>query len=64
MSTVQIQSLAAMNEALQKALKSLSNEETQLKRALAMRLDKQSKQQIRQQKKKEVQDQRVKNIYG
>lgn len=64
MSIVQIQSLAAMNEALQKALKSLSNEETQLKRALAMRLDKQSKQQIRQQKKKEVQDQGVKNIYG
>ncbi len=61
---VQIQSLAAMNEALQKALKSLRNEETQLKRALAMRLDKESKQQIRQQKKKEVQDQQIKNIYG
>ncbi|XP_043107449.1 kinetochore protein Nuf2 isoform X2 [Puntigrus tetrazona] len=60
----EVQSLAAMNENLQKELKSLSNEEAQLKRALAMKLDKESKQQIRRQKKKEVKDQQVKNIYG
>ncbi|XP_016118502.1 kinetochore protein Nuf2-like, partial [Sinocyclocheilus grahami] len=57
-------SLAAMNETLQKELKSLSNEEGQLKRALAMKLDKESKQQIRRQKKREVKDQQVRNIYG
>uniref|UniRef100_A0A672MDW9 Kinetochore protein Nuf2-like n=1 Tax=Sinocyclocheilus grahami TaxID=75366 RepID=A0A672MDW9_SINGR len=56
--------LAAMNETLQKELKSLSNEEGQLKRALAMKLDKESKQQIRRQKKREVKDQQVRNIYG
>ncbi|XP_016357858.1 kinetochore protein Nuf2 isoform X2 [Sinocyclocheilus anshuiensis] len=60
----EVQSLAAMNETLQKELKSLSNEEAQMKRALAMKLDKESKQQIRRQKKKEVKDQQVKNIYG
>ncbi|RXN31976.1 kinetochore Nuf2 isoform X1 [Labeo rohita] len=49
----EVQTLAAMNETLQKELKSLSNEEAQLKRALAMKLDKESKQQIRRQKKKE-----------
>ncbi|XP_073681644.1 kinetochore protein Nuf2 [Garra rufa] len=58
-----VQSLAAMNETLQKELKSLSSEEAQMKRALAMKLDKESKQQIRRQKK-EVKDQQVKNIYG
>lgn len=62
--TLQVQRLAAMNEALQKELKSLSTEEGQMKRALAMKLDKESKQQIRRQKKKEVKDQQVKNIYG
>lgn len=61
---VQAQRLAAMNEALQKELKSLSSEEAQMKRAFAMKLDKQSKHQIRRQKKKEVKDQQVKNIYG
>ncbi|KAL1265211.1 hypothetical protein QQF64_003238 [Cirrhinus molitorella] len=60
----EVQSLAAMNETLQKELKSLSSEEAQMKRALAMKLDKESKQQIRRQKKKEVKDQQVKNIYG
>lgn len=62
--SAQVQRLAAMNEALQKDLKSLSTEEAQMKRALAMKLDKESKQQIRRQKKKEVKDQQVKNIYG
>ncbi|KAF4107220.1 kinetochore protein Nuf2 isoform X1 [Onychostoma macrolepis] len=60
----EVQSLASMNETLQKELKSLSNEEVQLKRALAMKLDKESKQQIRRQKKREVKAQQVKNIYG
>lgn len=64
MCTVQVQSLAAMYESLQKELKNLSNEEAQLKRTIAMKLDKESKQQIRRQKKKEVKDQQVKNIYG
>lgn len=59
-----IQDLAALNEALQKELRSLSTEEAQLKRVLAMKLDKESKQQIRRLKKKEVKDQQVKNIYG
>lgn len=61
---MQVQDLAAMNEALQKELRSLSTEEGQLKRGLAMKLDKESKHQIRRQKKKEVKDQQVKNIYG
>lgn len=60
----EVQSLEVMNESLQKELKSLSSEEAQLKRALTMKLDKESKQQIRRQKKKEVKDQQVKNIYG
>ncbi|XP_057218043.1 kinetochore protein Nuf2 isoform X1 [Triplophysa rosa] len=59
-----VQDLAAMNEALQKELRSSSTEEGQLKRALAMKFDKESKHQIRRQKKKEVKDQQVKNIYG
>ncbi|XP_065129088.1 kinetochore protein Nuf2-like isoform X1 [Paramisgurnus dabryanus] len=59
-----IQDLVALNEALQKELRSLSTEEAQLKRVLAMKLDKESKQQIRRLKKKEVKDQQVKNIYG
>lgn len=60
----EVQRLAAMNETMQKELKSMSNEEVQMKRALAMKLDKQSKNQIRRQKKKDVKDQQVKNIYG
>lgn len=60
----QTQSLAAMYEASQKELKNRSSEEAQLKRALALRLDKESKQQIRRQKIKDVKDQQIKNIYG
>lgn len=60
----EVQRLAVMNETMQKELKSMSNEEVQMKRALAMKLDKQSKNQIRRQKKKDVKDQQVKNIYG
>uniref|UniRef100_A0A4W4EX87 Kinetochore protein Nuf2 N-terminal domain-containing protein n=1 Tax=Electrophorus electricus TaxID=8005 RepID=A0A4W4EX87_ELEEL len=60
----EVQSLAALSESLQKELKGLSNEEGQLKRALAMKLDKESKQHIRRQKKKELKDQHVQNILG
>ncbi|XP_073718770.1 kinetochore protein Nuf2-like isoform X1 [Misgurnus anguillicaudatus] len=59
-----VQDLAALYEALQKELRNLSTEEAQLRRALAMKLDKESKQQIRRLKKKEVKDQQVKIIYG
>lgn len=61
---VQVQNLVALYESLQKELKGLSNEEGQLKRALAMKQDKQSKQQIRHQRKKELKDQHVQNILG
>lgn len=61
---VQVQNLVALYESLQKELKGLSNEEGQLKRALAMKYDKQSKQQIRHQKKKELKEHRVQNILG
>lgn len=56
--------MVALYESLQKELKGLSNEEGQLKRGLAMKQDKQSKQQIRHQKKKELKDQHVQNILG
>lgn len=61
---IQVQNLVALYESLQKELKGLSNEEGQLKRALAMKQDKQSKQQIRHQKKKELKDHHVQNILG
>uniref|UniRef100_A0A8B9JFB6 Kinetochore protein Nuf2 N-terminal domain-containing protein n=2 Tax=Astyanax mexicanus TaxID=7994 RepID=A0A8B9JFB6_ASTMX len=60
----EVQSLVALSENLQKELKALSNEEGQMKRALAMKLDKESKQQIRRQKKKELKDQHVQSIIG
>ncbi|XP_017306385.1 kinetochore protein Nuf2 isoform X1 [Ictalurus punctatus] len=60
----EVQNLVALYESLQKELKGLSNEEGQLKRALAMKYDKQSKQQIRHQKKKELKEHRVQNILG
>ncbi|XP_046730523.1 kinetochore protein Nuf2 isoform X1 [Silurus meridionalis] len=60
----EVQNLVALYESLQKELKGLSNEEGQLKRALAMKQDKLSKQQIRHQKKKELKDQHVQNVLG
>uniref|UniRef100_A0AAY4DIY1 Kinetochore protein Nuf2 N-terminal domain-containing protein n=1 Tax=Denticeps clupeoides TaxID=299321 RepID=A0AAY4DIY1_9TELE len=48
----------------QKELKAVSTEEGQLKRALAMKLDKESKQHIRRQKKKEMKDQHFQSIVG
>ncbi|XP_058228853.1 kinetochore protein Nuf2 isoform X1 [Hemibagrus wyckioides] len=59
-----VHKLMALSESLQKELKDLSNEEGQLKRGLAMKQDKQSKQQYRHQKKKELKDQHVQNILG
>lgn len=61
---MQVQSLVALSESLQKELKSLSNEEAQLKRGLAMKRDKESKQKIRRQKKKDLKDQHVQSILG
>lgn len=39
-------------------------EESQMKRALAMRLDKESKQNIRRQKKREMKEQHVQDVLG
>lgn len=39
-------------------------EEGQLRRALAMRLDKESKQNIRRQKKKDMKEQHVQDVMG
>lgn len=61
---VQVQDLVALKESLEKELKALSNEEGQLRRALAMKLDKQNKQQIRHQSKRELKDQHIQNILG
>ncbi|XP_030634117.1 kinetochore protein Nuf2 [Chanos chanos] len=60
----EVQNLTGLCEELQKELKNLGTEESQLKRALGMKLDKESKQQIRRQKKKEMKDQHVQNILG
>ncbi|KAM9443542.1 kinetochore protein Nuf2 isoform 2-T2 [Clarias gariepinus] len=60
----EVQDLVALKESLEKELKALSNEEGQLRRALAMKLDKQNKQQIRHQSKRELKDQHIQNILG
>lgn len=54
----------AQYEKKQKELKNLCVEESQLKRALAMRLDKESKQNIRRQKKREMKEQHVQEVLG
>lgn len=54
----------AQYEKKQKELKNLCVEESQLKRALAMRLDKESKQNIRRQKKREMKEQHVQEELG
>lgn len=51
-------------EKKQKELKNLCAEEVQLKRALAMRMDKESKQRIRRQKKKDMKEQHVQDVLG
>ncbi|XP_070849634.1 kinetochore protein Nuf2 [Chaetodon trifascialis] len=58
------QELTAQYEKKQKELKNLHMEEGQLKRALGMKLDKQSKQSIRRQKKKEMKEQHVQEVLG
>ncbi|XP_068598731.1 kinetochore protein Nuf2 [Brachionichthys hirsutus] len=58
------QELMAQSEKEQKELKNLCVEESQLKRALAMKLDKQSKQNIRRQKTREMREQHVQDVLG
>ncbi|XP_034023269.1 kinetochore protein Nuf2 [Thalassophryne amazonica] len=58
------QELTAQYEKSQKELKNLYAEQTQLKRALGMKLDKESKQNIRRQKKKEMKEQHVQDVMG
>ncbi|KPP74844.1 hypothetical protein Z043_105963 [Scleropages formosus] len=59
-----IQTLSAECEKMKKELKNLVTEEGQMKRALEMKMDKLSKQQIRRQKKREMKDQLVQNVLG
>uniref|UniRef100_H3CPL0 UF2 component of NDC80 kinetochore complex n=1 Tax=Tetraodon nigroviridis TaxID=99883 RepID=H3CPL0_TETNG len=56
--------LTAQYERKQKELKNLCAEEGQLKRALAMKLDKESKQNIRRQKRKDMKEQHVQEVLG
>ncbi|KAG9353349.1 hypothetical protein JZ751_017926 [Albula glossodonta] len=58
------QGIAALNEKMQKELKNLVSEEGQLKRALGMKNDKLSKQQIRRQKRKEAVEHDRQNCIG
>ncbi|KAM9361419.1 kinetochore protein Nuf2 [Symphorus nematophorus] len=58
------QELMAQYEKKQKELKNLGIEEGQLKRGLAMKLDKESKQNIRRQKKREMKEQHVQDVLG
>ncbi|XP_031731811.1 kinetochore protein Nuf2 [Anarhichas minor] len=58
------QELTAQYEKKQKELRNLCVEEGQLRRALAMKLDKESKQNIRRQKKREMKDQHVQDVMG
>ncbi|XP_029288717.1 kinetochore protein Nuf2 [Cottoperca gobio] len=58
------QELAAQYEKKQKELKNLCIEEGQMKRALGMKLDKESKQNIRRQKKKETKEQHAQDVLG
>ncbi|XP_046885151.1 kinetochore protein Nuf2 [Hypomesus transpacificus] len=60
----EVQKLEVINENQQKELRNLGTEESQLKRALGMKLDKESKQQIRRQRKKERTDQHVQGVIG
>lgn len=58
------QELIAQSEKKQKELKNLCLEEGQLKRALGMKQDKESKQNIRRQKQREMKDQHVQDMMG
>ncbi|XP_062253448.1 kinetochore protein Nuf2 [Platichthys flesus] len=58
------QELTAQYEKKQKEIKNLCAEEAQLKRAQGMKLDKESKQNIRRQMKKEMKENHVQDILG
>ncbi|XP_051270383.1 kinetochore protein Nuf2 [Dicentrarchus labrax] len=58
------QELMAQYEKKQKELKNLCIEEGHMKRALGMKLDKESKQNIRRQKKREMKEQHVQEVLG
>ncbi|XP_008299825.1 kinetochore protein Nuf2 [Stegastes partitus] len=58
------QELMAQYEKKQKELKNLCIEEGQLKRALGIKLDKECKQNIRRQKKREMKEQHVQDVLG
>ncbi|KAM3621337.1 uncharacterized protein V6R79_009788 [Siganus canaliculatus] len=58
------QELTAQFEKKQKELKNMYVEESQLKRALTMKLDKESKHNIRRQKKREMKEQHVQDVLG
>ena len=60
----QYQDLMAQYEKKQKELRNLCIEESQLKRALGMKLDKECKQNIRRQKKREMKEQHVQEVMG
>ncbi|XP_020481995.2 kinetochore protein Nuf2 [Labrus bergylta] len=58
------QELTAQYEKKQKELKNLCIEEGQLKRALGLKLDKESKQNIRRQKRREIKEHHVQDVLG
>ncbi|KAF3855713.1 hypothetical protein F7725_016436 [Dissostichus mawsoni] len=58
------QDLTAQYEKKLKELKNLCSEEGQLKRTLVMKLDKESKLNIRRQKKKDIKEQHVQEVLG
>lgn len=60
----EVQVLVVLYEKQKKDLKNLGMEESQLKRALGMKLDKESKQQIRRQKMKENKELHVQDVLG
>nr|XP_057910763.1 kinetochore protein Nuf2 [Doryrhamphus excisus] len=60
----EISSLMQLEEKRQKERKNLCNEEAQLGRSLRMKLDKESKQSIRRQKKREIKEQHVEDVLG
>ncbi|KAJ7994396.1 hypothetical protein DPEC_G00248850 [Dallia pectoralis] len=60
----EVQELVCSYEKQQKDLKKLGVEEVQLRRALALKMDKESKQQIRRQKKKEMKEQHIQEVLG
>ncbi|KAM9860088.1 kinetochore protein Nuf2 [Aulostomus maculatus] len=58
------QELLAQYEKKEKELKNLCSEEVQLKRALGMKMDKEYKQNMRRQKKREMKEQHIEDVLG